>query len=182
MYYTTQDNQEKRIKSLADLFLIINKLNLKDKSMQKTFKTSSTLSLNSILMLTFLFRELGIAFAFGKCSGLNITVNLMRIAIVTHARDCQWMYTIYQNQNGKKWLQQSFNIWSIHTVERLVGLHSDTCIYPPIMYTTFIILNAIKMQYFLNSFKTNDSCLSSYIVKPKLVLEDCNCNFLSTTG
>lgn len=35
MYYTTQDNQEKRIKSLADLFLIINKLNLKDKSMQK---------------------------------------------------------------------------------------------------------------------------------------------------
>lgn len=57
MYYTTQDNQEKRIKSLADLFLIINKLNLKDKSMQKTFKTSSTLSLNSILMLTFLFRE-----------------------------------------------------------------------------------------------------------------------------
>lgn len=55
--------------------------------MQKTFQTSSTLSLNSILMLTFLFRELGIAFAFGKCSGLN--VNLMRIAIVTHARDCQ---------------------------------------------------------------------------------------------
>lgn len=87
MYYTTQDNQEKRIKSLADLFLIINKLNLKDKSMQKTFQTSSTLSLNSILMLTFLYRELGIAFALGKCSGLN--VNLMRIAIVTHARDCQ---------------------------------------------------------------------------------------------
>lgn len=181
MYYTTQDNQEKRIKSLADLFLIINKLNLKDKSMQKTFKTSSTLSLNSILMLTFLFRELGIAFAFGKCSGLN--VNLMRIAIVTHARDCQWMYTIHQNQiNGKEWLQQSFNIWSIHTVKRLVGLHSDTCIYPPIMYTTVIILNAIKMQYFLNSFKTNDSCLSSCIVKPILVFEDCNCNFLSTTG
>lgn len=101
----------------------------------------------------------------------------MRIAIVTHARDCQWMYTIHQNQNGKKWLQQSFNIWSIHTVERLVGLHSDTCIYPPIMYTTVIILNAIKMQYFLNSFKTNDSCLPSCIVKPKLVLEDCNCNF-----
>lgn len=96
MYYTTQDNQEKRIKSLADLFLIINKLNLKDKSMQKTFQTSSNLSLNSILMLTFLFRELGIAFALGKCSGLN--VNLMRIAIVTHARDCQWMYTIHQNQ------------------------------------------------------------------------------------
>lgn len=100
MYYTTQDNQEKRIKSLADLFLIINKLNLKDKSMQKTFQTSSTFSLNSILMLTFLFREWGIAFAFGKCSGKcsGLTVNLMRIAIVTHARDCLWMYTIYQNQ------------------------------------------------------------------------------------
>lgn len=75
------------------------------------------------------------------------------------------------------------NDWLVSIVTRtpIMCICKYFLLFTTLLDIVVIILNAVKMQYFFNSFKTNNSCLSSFD-KPTLVFEDCNSNYWSTKG
>lgn len=75
------------------------------------------------------------------------------------------------------------NDWLVSIVTRtpIMCICKFLLLFTTLLDIVVIILNAVKMQYFFNSFKTNNSCLSSFD-KPTLVFEDCNSNYWSTKG